>query len=494
MAAAVSEVEILSRRMVRPSSSPRRGGGEAAGSLLSRGVLIHLTPWDLNLLSIHYIQKGILFLKPPSDEQQKEDGGVWEEEEDKEDSSVVISGLLSSFARALDHFFPLAGRLVTVKHEETNSLSILLDCNDQGAEFIHASAAAANVRVSDIVATPYVPPVVHSFFPLNGMLGCDGHSKPLLAVQVTELADGGIFVGGSLNHAVADGTSFWHFFNSWSHLSRHRGHHRISFPDPPTIDRWFLDSCPPPVRLPFAEQQEFIRRILYPPVRECAFHFSKESIAELKARANTEMGTDRISSLQALLGLLWRSVTHARRLKPVEETAYGLLIGCRSRLGPSLPATYLGNAVLVGRAKSTAGELVERGPGWAAWLLNRAVASYSEAAVKEWLHSWTKDPTFAYTDQMKPCDLITGSSPRFDVYGNDFGWGRPVAVRSGSGNKRDGKATIYPGPDPGSMALEVCLSPQALSSLLQDQEFMQVVSNANNTAAAAAGAAAAALS
>ncbi|KAI8539218.1 hypothetical protein RHMOL_Rhmol09G0164400 [Rhododendron molle] len=31
--------------------------------------------------------------------------------------------------------------------------------------------------------------------------------------------------------------------------------------------------------------------------------------------------------------------------------------------------------------------------------------------------------------------LVASSSPWFDMYGNDFGWGKPVAVRSGSSNK-----------------------------------------------------------
>ena len=73
--------------------------------------------------------------------------------------------------------------------------------------------------------------------------------------------------------------------------------------------------------------------------------------------------------------------------------------------------------------------------------------------------------------------VATGSSPRFDVYGNDFGWGRPVAVRSGAGNKMDGKVTVYEGRGgAGSMALEVCLSARALARLVADEEFMEAVS------------------
>ena len=55
--------------------------------------------------------------------------------------------------------------------------------------------------------------------------------------------------------------------------------------------------------------------------------------------------------------------------------------------------------------------------------------------------------------------LITGSSPRFKVYGNDFGWGRPIAVRSGAGNKFDGRLTVFPWVEEGSMDFEACLSP-----------------------------------
>ena len=72
-----------------------------------------------------------------------------------------------------------------------------------------------------------------------------------------------------------------------------------------------------------------------------------------------------------------------------------------------------------------------------------------------------------------PALLVTGSSPRFDVFGNDFGWGAPVAVRSGAGNKMGGKVTVYEGGcGAGSMALEVCLAPGALAKLVADQELM----------------------
>jgi hypothetical protein len=72
--------------------------------------------------------------------------------------------------------------------------------------------------------------------------------------------------------------------------------------------------------------------------------------------------------------------------------------------------------------------------------------------------------------------LATSSSPRFDVYGNDFGWGKPVAVRSGDQNKNNGKITLFEGVDEGSIDIEVCLSYEILEALGNDIEFVVPIS------------------
>ncbi|KAG6529419.1 uncharacterized acetyltransferase At3g50280-like [Zingiber officinale] len=447
-----SDVLILSKSTIRPSPRPCEEDG---------GRLIHLTPWDLTLLSIDYMQKGILFRRPPT--------------QDSDATTFTISQLRDSFTATLDRFFPLAGRLA-VDNLDTSppSLSISLKCNDEGADFVHASAPSATV--SSILHSLYVPPVVRSFFPLNGAINYDGHCLPLLAAQVTELADG-IFIGCTLNHVVADGTVFWNFFNSWSQIYRSGG----GCPEvstPPSFDRWFLDSCNPPIRLPFGGESDFINRPVYPPVEECVFHFSAAAVAKLKARVNAEMGTGgQISSLQSVLSLIWVSVTRARRLDPNKETSYMVSIGCRARLTPPLPESYLGNAVHIGATQNvTAGELLQRGLGWAARQLNQTVALFKESLVRSCLAEWVATPSFSYASTFKSEDMLTGGSTRFNVYGNDFGWGRPVGVRSGAGNKGDGKVTVYPGPEKGSIAVELCFSAQTLSALVKDEELMRMVS------------------
>uniref|UniRef100_A0A0E0IRM4 Acetyltransferase n=1 Tax=Oryza nivara TaxID=4536 RepID=A0A0E0IRM4_ORYNI len=323
-------VHIMSRRMVRPAA-------EHAGELPDHETVHHLTPLDLQMITVDYVQKGVVLPKPPG-------GG-----------EHVVEHLVSSFARALARFYPLTGRLAiaeTASPGGVPTISISLRCNGEGAEFVHA--VAPGVTVADIADSLYVPRVVWSFFPLNGMLGTDAavESRPVLAAQVTELADG-MFVAMSLNHGVADGFTFWHLFRTWSEISRRSDDSadlELSTP-PPVFDRWFVDGIPMPIPLPFAKLEDMVRRPVYTPVEECFLHFSAESVRTLKEKANAEMAaaaaTATISSLQSVLAHTWRAVCRARRLAPELETRHGLSVGLRARV-KEVPQEYMGNTVHTG--------------------------------------------------------------------------------------------------------------------------------------------------
>ncbi|CAN6329401.1 unnamed protein product [Urochloa humidicola] len=309
-----------------------------------------------------------------------------------------------------------------------------------------------------------------------------------------------MFVAVSLNHAAGDGTTFWHFVNTWSHLSRIISGCGVTSGHPPpplpVLDRWFPADAAftVPVPLPFAKLEHAVQRCADESPRslhECFFHFSGDSVRNLKSTANAEVhhsddATVIISSLQAVLAHLWRAVCRARQLAPVQETAYVLLIGCRGRVKAGLPsAGYVGNAVVPCKVGATAGEIVGKGGlGHAAMLLNRAVAAASGGGdgaglVEESVTRWAREPRLAYNAELLggvAAAVGTGSLPRFDVYGNDFGWGKPVAVRSGPGNKMDGKTSVFEGRGGGgAMGLEVCLAPETLARLVGDGEFMDAV-------------------
>ncbi|XP_065619286.1 protein ENHANCED PSEUDOMONAS SUSCEPTIBILITY 1-like [Quercus suber] len=189
------------------------------------------------------------------------------------------------------------------------------------------------------------------------------------------------------------------------------------------------------------------------------------------------MGTNNISSLQAVLGHLWRSVVRNRRCSANQEVHYRVVVGMRQRIQPPLPDEYLGNAILIGKVIATVDNLLEHGLGWVAWQINKKIASQKAEEVKKFIEDWVKAPNIPTLTGIASNALMTGSSPRFNVYGNDFGWGRPIAVRSGVGNKFDGKLTVFPGVEEGSMDFEACLSPEILEGMADDAEFMEALAS-----------------
>lgn len=412
---------------------------------------IELTPWDLSFLLFDYNQKGLIFRKPENLEKD------------------LLHHLKTSLSRTLDFFPHLAGRLGIEKFEDETQC-FFIDCTNAGAQFNHA--IVHGLTVNDILKQKYVPEIVYSFFPLNGILDCEGTANPLLGVQVTELEDG-YFIGCAMNHCVVDGSSFWHFFNSWSEISQGYDHPSKL----PTLIRGFAPGhLNRPVKIPTLEREVF-NDLSQPPLLERVFNFSKENIAKVKSKANDEIGKtcSCVSSLLALLAHVWRSMIRCRNTNDDNiKTTFKLYVGTRNRLRPPLPESYFGNAIQGGAATATPNELLRNGLGWAAQQLNQMIAAQTPEETKNYYENRIKSPRLLMKGA-RTNTFVVGSSPRFNVYGNDFGWGKPVAVRAGFANKFDGKLTIFPGVEEGSVDIEIRLTPDALKAIENDAEFMQVV-------------------
>ncbi|KAJ3708997.1 hypothetical protein LUZ61_012702 [Rhynchospora tenuis] len=241
---------------------------------------LHLSPWDVGMLTAHYIQKGLLFAYPP-------------------DLSVdqIIQLLRSSLEEALFHFYPLSRRLRVVTCVGGGvRCHVELGCQGEGAEFVHA--VADGIGIADVVAVDGqdLPMFIKEFFPLDSAFNFDGSGKEVV-------------------------------------LSR-----------PPVHDRWFIGGYgEPPIRLPYSSPTEFVVRSSTSLLRERIFHFSNESLAKLKARANQEFGEGTISTFQDLSALMWRCITRARST-PKEQIT---------------------------------GELLDNNLGWAAWLVHQLVKDHT---------------------------------------------------------------------------------------------------------------------
>lgn len=118
---------------------------------------IDLNPWDLAFLRRPYMQRGLLFTKPQSIISKQE-----EEETNNNVMNNMISHLKTSLSNTLDNFYPLAGRLGIEKHEDDNKISVYINCNSEGAEFIHATA---DISIDNILSPIYTPQsIIDSFF------------------------------------------------------------------------------------------------------------------------------------------------------------------------------------------------------------------------------------------------------------------------------------------------------------------------------------------
>lgn len=449
---------------------------------------LKLSVSDLPMLSCHYIQKGCLFTRPtlPDDS--------------------LINFLKRGLSQTLSHFPPLAGRLIT-----DSDGHVYLTSNDAGVDLIYVDAS--NLFVHDLLGPTHVPDCFKEFFAFDRTVSYCGHFIPILAVQVTELNDG-VFIGCTVNHAVIDGTSLWNFFNTFAELCR--GVKKIS--NQPEFSRDSILISPVVLKLP--EGGPKITFNSDAPLKERIFSFNRESIQKLKARTNNQkwkesdedevinafeiLGNHKndsllnwfkntvsidddkvtetktaveLSSFQSLCALLWRAVTRARKLPPSKTTTFRIAVNCRHRLEPKLDPYYFGNAIQSIPTYATASDVLNRDTRWCAEQLNKNVKAHDNNMVRRFVEDWESNPRCFPLGNADGASITMGSSPRFPMYENDFGWGRPLAVRSGKANKFDGKISAFPGRDEsGSVDLEVVLAPETMDALEADWEFMQYVS------------------
>ncbi|XP_068475434.1 uncharacterized acetyltransferase At3g50280-like [Phaseolus vulgaris] len=431
---------------------------------------------DLNMLLCHYIQKGCLFTTPSPP------------------SQPLIPHLTKALSHTLSLFPPFAGRLKT----DVDGY-VYIACNDAGVDLIHATAT--HISVADLLSSSDVHPTVKHLFPFHHKISYAAHSSPIMAFQVTELADG-VFVGCAVCHAVTDGATFWNFFNTFAAISRGETACPSRLPD---FRRDSILSSNVVLRLPKEIKVTFN---VDAPFREKIFSFSRESIQKLKASVNSSMFTaenvdvadeltaklngdtelktasegvrgerTEISSFQSLCALMWKVVTRARNMEKSKMTSFRTAVNIRKRMKPELEDCYFGNALQSITTCAKVGDVVSKDLPWCAEQLNRSVKAFDSATVQRNVENWESDPKCYELGNHDGATVQMGSSPRFPMYDNDFGWGRPVTVRSGGANKFDGKLSAFPGSSGGgSVDVEVVLAAETMAQLESDPEFMVYVS------------------
>ncbi|AEM86791.1 Transferase [Streptomyces violaceusniger Tu 4113] len=277
-----------------------------------------------------------------------------------------------------------------MKKDPDGRLSVL--CDDSGVRFIetyvsqpmpdhgphHTAKKGINRYLSQI----------------NPLQVVDGDT-PLFTVKLTHMKGGGSVLGVTMNHAVADGSAYMRFMESWS--KEHRG---LGYPTP-GHDRGIIDALAAPVAddarpdndhftvTKRGRKSAYVARILLSAVAKVTTmvttRFTAAELAAMKDAAMADLaGTERwVSTNDALTAHLWKVLGALRDRPDASEEKLGLLADFRAFGGGAVPDGYWGNTVTNTRPGMTAAELRSRPVGEVATAVRAGYAENTEEKIRQ---------------------------------------------------------------------------------------------------------------
>ncbi|PWA79240.1 transferase, Chloramphenicol acetyltransferase-like domain protein [Artemisia annua] len=331
-----------------------------------------------------------------------------------------VSRLETSLAKILTQFYPLAGRYV----DKTQTI----DCNDQGVEFIHAKV---DIKMQDILAPGVDIKFVDEFIPPK-IFAVEQFTDPLLAIQVTMFNCGGVALGASIMHKIADASTLCTFLNEWAAMNREENEIEFSGPgfNSPSL---FPGRCYGPIPLPLIRDELSSKLYIR---KRVSFSESEISILKAKAMDNGKLNTLHLSKVQLVSAIIWKafiSVVNATNDKP-SESILVQPVDLRGKTASLIPKESCGN--LVGfcatdaRMVETTEELADRLSHNVKKTINKLskVNHCSEEGQTTVLNSLTlKDVEILESTYV----IFLTSWCKFPFYEADFGFGKPTWAAPG---------------------------------------------------------------
>ncbi|CAI9761722.1 unnamed protein product [Fraxinus pennsylvanica] len=322
-----------------------------------------------------------------------------------------LNHLQKSLSKTLNRFYPLAGRVVD---------NLYVDCNDEGIPYVQAKA---NRKLSEVISDP-IPGEMNKFLPYELV-----DVKNLCsAVQITQFSCGGLAVGLTISHKIADALSYFLFANSWAAMAREEK--EISYPK-------FESAAifPPRDVAGFKPSTGIVKEDIVTKI----FTFSSSKISAIRDKYADTNGENsrRPTRIEALSTYIWSRFICSTQAKHDPNKIHTVLhaVNLRTRLDPPLSEHYFGNISRLAIAIPSVEDREREGYG----VLNK---------VREAIHGINGDYLAELQEgdkhlkfikeraaQANKGDLVTfnfTSLCRFPLYEADFGWGRPVWVGSAS--------------------------------------------------------------
>ncbi|XP_028069132.1 anthranilate N-benzoyltransferase protein 1-like [Camellia sinensis] len=350
-----------------------------------------------------------------------------------EDSRVTI--LKKALAQALNSFYVFAGEVVENGLGEPEVL-----CNNRGVDFIYAYA---DVELRNVDLHHPHDSVHGKFVPSK--------NQGVLCIQATELKCGGLVIGCTFDHQVADAYSANMFFVSWAEIALAKPISQIpcfrrSLPNPRrpgyydrSIDNIyvFLSSLPPPklVEDPEPNEDSLQSRIYY---------VVSEELNYLQSQATSSNDIKR-SKLVSFSAFLWKLIASAEKSKSEsgsnsnKRCKMGVVVDGRGRLtlNNNIKADhelekYFGNILSIPYGEASVGELNAMHLSKVAELvhdcLEGAATEEHFLGLIDWVEFHRPEKAIVRVYCKETDDetaMVVSSGQRFPVSKIDFGWGKP---------------------------------------------------------------------
>ncbi|KAL5972598.1 hypothetical protein ACLOJK_039403 [Asimina triloba] len=277
-------------------------------------------------------------------------------------------------AGTLAYFPQLAGRF-SADHQGLPSILL----NDAGIRFVEARV---NMTLAERLPLEPSLELTQLHPPTDGV-------QELLQIQLNRFSCGGLVIGTTSHHRVADGQAMNSFFLAWARLVRGLDVDRL-----PYHDRAAISVPRNPPRSEFNHQavefrEQLITTLLENPTPKSRFtapienlvvRFSADFVAKLKKHV---MGGGllghRYSTFECVVVHLWKKITLVRGLQEDELTQLRVGVNGRPRMKPAVPMEFFGNMVLWAYTKLRVGNLVHCSHAFVANAIHEAVTQIDDA-------------------------------------------------------------------------------------------------------------------
>ncbi|KAK4420501.1 Coumaroyl-CoA:anthocyanidin 3-O-glucoside-6''-O-coumaroyltransferase 2 [Sesamum alatum] len=359
-------------------------------------------------------------------------------------TQTILPNLENSLSLTLQHFFPLAGKLVT---PPVSSMPPRLEyTGDDSISLTVAEATTAEAGEFKNLAGnhPKLARDLKGLVPVLRSTGV-GSKQPLLAVQITVFPEAGVCMGFALRHVAADGRTFNNFLKTWGELSKNGGvwgvdglvtfHDRAVIRDACGLESILLKEW---LNIKNSRKIEGINEAngSTHDIKRATFVLRPQEMEKIKqwilTRFKMLYGSTQLllSPYVVTCAFVWACWMKTHRFTCEDDCGeivhyFGFIAGGITRLPYIVPDTYMGNCVGFGRSFATRKELMgENGVAYAAKAIGDTIKKLNGdmlVGAKNWISEWK------VIHESELHVMVTGS-PKLDVYGLDFGWGRPVKI------------------------------------------------------------------